>query len=509
MTPLTDSVRLRRAWRGISPVVPLLILAWFLYQPAETRPFDYVDFPENIVVLQDNDGFVAGIRALSEVYANHGRWSPINTASIAAQWTVFGSWTPGWQLTRFILMAVVTALAFKLYRRLGLPAAAALAAVTVLVVSPPAAVGWLRLSTAESLCLLFVTLGCLAALAPAGRSTKVKLSAVLLATVWTKEIATAAFALPLLLAICRQDDGSLGAPRWNRHTLALIGVSAVTLFIGALPVLGTLFSSPSDSFAMRYASTGLSPEDIFGASLAAWIPFAPVPERSMGELLIVGMAFLTLLVIGWREALRPPETRTHRRVLLILAVLVPLLGAAVYAPWPFYLLVYALPFALAGALLPGTATAGLIAAGTPGRVIAAFSIGIVISYGAAQSFNESARTRALHRVVAESVAHMSALHGVDSVFVEVAGSQFDPAGNFGPRFRRYARMLDASWPEVRDIPCGGPTLTGWNFVRLRLNVMCEADGGASDIVARYVRVTWPNPIPRADSVTATFTRGAQ
>jgi hypothetical protein len=504
----TGSVRAPWPRTRLLPVTPLIVLAWLIYQPAEARPFDYVDFPENIVVLRGNDGFIAGFRALSEVYANHGRWSPVTMASLAGQWTVFDSWTPGWQLTRFLVMSVVTTLAYALYRRLGVHVAGAVAAASIMVVSPPAAVGWIRLSTAESLCLLFIALGCHTALSRPTRLTGVKLSLALFATMWTKEIVTAGFVLPVLLLICRRDDESLGMPVLNRQTLGIVGTLALTGLVGAAPILSTLVSAPSDSFAMRYASGGFSLSDVLGGSLAAWLPFFPVPERSPADIFAVAMAFVMLIVIGWREALRPSDTRRHWFAVLFIAVFIPLLGAIVYAPWPSYLLVYALSFALAGALLVGGAASGMKAAGGVARIVSGVFLVTVFSFAAAQAFNESARTRALHKAFAESVIRVAETPGIDSVAMEVHPSQFDPAGNFAPRFPSYAAMLGRQWPSVRDVPCGNYLRTAPGLMRIRFNVMCaDPLNDAVVIHAKHLRFNWPSPIPRTDSVTVSFANG--
>jgi hypothetical protein len=189
------------------------------------------------------------------------------------------------------------------------------------------------------------------------------------------------------------------------------------------------------------------------------------------------------------------------------ALAVPMLGALAFAPWPFYLLVYALPFTLAGSLLAGQAISSLLDARNVERAVSAVGVvclTIVLTFSLAQAANEASRVRALHSAVAEAVVRVAAMRDVDSVLVDVAPGQFDARGNFGPRFKTYASMLGLPWPEVRDVRCGEVQHSRDRILLLRLNLMCPDHVSKPEITARLRRFDWPNPWPRADSVTIAF-----
>ncbi len=483
-------------------LILLIVSAWALYRPELARPFDYVDFPEDILVLQPHEGLREQYETLSQVYAAHGRWKPIANALLAGQWSWFGNWTPGWQLARFAVMVAVLFISFSLFRKLRLGPAGAFAAAAALVVSPPAVMGWLRLSTPEPVGLLLLAIACHVALARAKLAPWL-LALLLLGVMWTKEIMTAAFVVPALLVITSSDNGSLRKFQFDRQRLLMLMPSFLVLVVGSLPILWTWRSSPPDSFASRYASSGISFADIAGGSLAAWLPFAPVPEPSRLALLVVIVAFLVLIVAGWQQALEPDELQGHRRVVLLLALGVPVLGAAMYSPWPFYLLIYALPFVLAGSLLMGQAVSSLSVVRHL-RAISLSCLTIVLTYALAQAANESSRMRALHRAFAESVTRVAAMQNVDTVLVDVAMNQYDSRGNFGPRFKNYARMLGLEWPHVVDVPCARPGALGPRTIQLRLNLMCAIEGTVPSLVERFARFDWPNPRPQRDSITVSF-----
>jgi hypothetical protein len=489
-------------------IVALLILAWCIYLPAQARPFDYVDFPENLKLLRDNDGFANGYRALMRVYADHGRWSPITMLSWAGQWSAFGSWAPGWHFTRFAIMAAIVALALGLYRRIGLSTAGAFAGASLLVVSPAAIPGWIRPSTGEPLAVLWVIIASHIALRRSSPSSSVMLAALMIATMWTKELVATAFVFPLAIALCLAPDGLLQRPRMDPARRRLLGTIAVAFALGSIPIFLTFISAPAGAFTARYSASNVNGIDVVGGMLAAIVPFAPLSTGPGVDLPIVLVVVLLVFILGWIAALKSSATRQPRLLIFGFALLIPLVGGIAYAPWPFYRLVYALPFLLAGSLLFGQAVSAFANAGIWIRVAGLIGVATVLTFSVMQAANDSARTRALHVVFASTVTHVAAMRGVDSVLVEVAANQYDHRGNFGPRFLTYAWMLDLQWPHVRDVPCGPADSGALRRLRIRLNVMCAAPIKSDDqIVARYARFSWPNPWPRRDSVAASIHRG--
>ena len=490
----------------LAPVIILLVVAGLLYRPWVIRPMDYVDFPENVLVMLANDDFVDRFEALTRVYLDHGRWSPVTLASVAAQWTWFEWWTPGWQVVRFLVMSTSIVLAHALVRRLGLTTTGGLASAALLVVSPVAVPAWLRLSTAEPLGVLFLLLASHLALRRRTTFTSWAFATALLGVMWTKEVMTSAFVFPVLLVCLVRESGSLGAPRWTRERWKWLAPAAFVFVIGSIPILWIWMSAPSGAFASQYARGSVSALEIAGATIATWLPFAPIPGEWTLALPIALVAFLGLILLGWHEALQENALRAHRRVLLALAVGVPVIGALFYAPWPFYLLVYALPFMPAGSLLLGQGSSSFTGTGALARLTATACLAIVLTLGLVQAANEASRTHALQQAFAASVHRVGELQGVDTVLVGVALEQFDSRGNFGPRFRTYARMLGLEWPGVRDVPCDALPTNGNNVVVLRLNLMCALPSNSRpSVVAHYTRFAWPNPRPRRDSVAVSLT----
>lgn len=483
----------------LAAIGALLLMAVAIYRPDAPPPFDYVDFPENILTLKAHDGFPARFRALMDVYGEHGRFSPVTLSLLAAQWSWFDWWTPGWYLVRFTVMSGVTGLAYVLFRKLWLTPLGAFAGAALFVVSPPAVVGWTRLSTAEPIGALFLAIACLLAIR-GGRGANGGMALMLLLVMWTKEITTASFLLPWYLA--------LTYPRYARRigvparTWSRVVPSVAALALGSAPVLWTYLRAPSESFAGRYGQAGISPGEMLGSTLAAVLPFAPVVNGDRMEVLLVVSALLLLLLAGWHGAFAARDRRFQPGMLLLPGIGLAVIGALVYAPWPFYLLVYALPFMLGGAMLTGQAVSSLAVSSGLWRLVALLCITIVLSFSYMQAANEASRTRALHSAIATSVTRVATYSNVDTILVTVAPDQFDPRGNFGPRFWLYARALGLHWPPVRDVRCEqAPAAPASGILILHLSTMCPNSTmpqGASAYA--HLRFRWPDPRPASDSV---------
>jgi hypothetical protein len=244
---------------------------------------------------------------------------------------------------------------------------------------------------------------------------------------------------------------------------------------------------------------------IIGSSLMAWLPIIPTPG-DIGPVVLIGVAML-LIAAGWLTVWRQRERRAHHAVVLVAALGMPVIGAIAYAPWPFYIVIYALPFLSGGALLLGQAVSGLSASGRLDRAIAAFCLVPIATFASLTAANASDRAVALHGAIATSVQRVAEAASIESVLVAVAEDQYDPRGNFGPRFPLYARMIGVEWPPVRDVTCEearGSARRG--ILVLTLSEMCPGEmPGDTMIVFKYSRYDWPDPIPHPDSVTVALT----
>lgn len=484
-----------------------LLVAWAVYRPDLSHSLDYVDFPDNILVLKAHHGFLARLGALIDTYREHGRFNPITVAVAAAQWSWFEWWAPGWHLVRFVVMVGVAAFAYLFFLALRFTRSGAFAGAAMFVVSPPAVIGWTRLSTAEPLGTLFLVVACLLALHPRKRGARWGLALLLLLVMWTKEIMAAAFLLPAFLVLASDHDLRTGESRLS-HARRMVLPLCSAFLLGATPIIWTYLAAPAGSFASSYGSPGVALVDLLGSTVTALLPFLPVADQGGTIASFVLVALILLVLAGWKLAPRSSTVGLPHRTVLLLALGVPMLGALAYAPWPAYLLIYALPFMIGGAMLLVHAVSLLDRARGLPRILGATGLAIILSFSLAQAANDARRTRALISAVAASVARVAAVPGIDSVLVMVAPEQFDPRNYFGVRLSVYARARDLQWPPFRDVPCHrAPVDPPDRILVLRFSVMCAdpIQGGAASSFP-YGRHEWPDPRSRMDSIRVDIVR---
>lgn len=496
--------RLRWGRDGAAIVVLVLIAAW-IYRPWEPTVHDYVDFPEMLQRFRTTRGFHTGYQELTQMQAQAGRWSPVTIALSAAQWTWFGWDAVAWHSVRFVVLSLGTAMAYTLYRRLGLDVIASLVAASLIIVGPGATMGWTRIGTPEPVGMLFLLGGAHLALSPWSGRTRWGIAVMLLGTIWSKEMMVAAWALPAWIAyfaIRRRSDSRV------RTLISAFTPSAIVAAIGLIPMVRAFLDAPPGAFATRYGSGAFPSIENLGAVVTAMLPFAPGGVESEATSGIPLLALFVLLVAGWSEVFREPRDRSLVGEWLAIALSMPMIGAAAYGPWPYYQLIYGLPFLLGGALLIGVATTSLMERGGWHRAVALTTGIIVLSYSILQAANDSSRTRAVQRAVLETVLHVTDLPTIDTALVAVAANQFDPAGNFGIRFGLYARALSTRWPEIRDIRCdaiSGPVPE--RQIVIVISAMCAPPAQAPVLVVERRRFRWPNPRSRRDSVSVSILHG--
>jgi hypothetical protein len=483
-------------------ILLLVLMAAWIYRPWEPAVHGYVDFPELLDRLEATRGFRAAFWETTEAQAQAGRWSPVSIALIAAQWTRFGWEAAAWHGVRFVVLGLSTAMAYGLYRRLGLTVVGSFLAASLVVVAPGATMGWTRMSTPEPVGMLFLLGGAHIALRPWSAGARWGMAIMLLGTMWSKEMMVAAWALPVWIAyfaIKTRSDSPI------RTLVSAFIPSAILFAVGLIPMVRAFLTAPPGAFATQYGSGTFPSIENLGAVMTAILPFPPGGVESEATGGIPQLALTILLVAGWGEVFRARGDRSRGSERLAVGLSMPVIGAIAYSPWPYYQLPYALPFLLGGALLTGVAASALIERRGGHRVMGLTCAIIVLSYSILQAANDASRTRAVERAFVETVLRVPQLPAVDTVLVAVAPNQFDPAGNFGVRFGHYAGALNIRWPEIRDIRCDAiPNPVPERQIVIIMSAMCAAPEDARALAVERRRFRWPYPQLRRDSVSVSI-----
>jgi hypothetical protein len=485
-----------------------ILVGWTIYRPDVERPFHILDFSEFLPLLQSAPGVGARFTALTEYYADQGRLNLVPYAAIAVKYTLFGTWSPGWQLARAALMLTLVGLAFAFLRRVGASRAGAIVGAAFFLVAPPAAEGWIRLTMAEPLGAAFILAMSLRA-ARFQRAVRWTREVVLLglgavAVLLTKELLAPALLLPVTLALTMRDSGVLGLPAPSRRNVVLLltvaGVALATLWPMAL-----LFERARPaSFAAEYGARFQSPGDVAFNLMYAFLPFDFAATRSVAVFLFTAVLSLVLILGGWGVGFLQPQERGRGRWLLAIAVFVPLCGVLAYLPWPAYQGFYALPYLTGLSLLAGTSVTWVerYARGGLSFVLAGWGALLLLATSAAQA--RAARTDATQRLTDAVVRDVARLPGIDSVIVPARNTPVQSWQGLGPTLERFASATGRPWPPTRGATCPPPDLQARpRSAFVFFAAQCPwSGGGAAAVTLRYRRFDWPAFRAVTDSVRA-------
>lgn len=477
------------------------------YRPHVVWPFDVIDFSEFLPLLEQHDSFVSRLGALDAYYAQHGRFNVLQYAGTVMRWMAFGDWTPGWQLTRMVVMLGVIGSCGMLLRRLGASRLGAAAGAAFFLLAPPASTAWVRLTTAEPLATLIVIAMTLRALGFQERRrwgpdvvVQAGGAAVLLLL---KEMFLPLLLLPLLAALVRCDGGRWRFAPVSRRSIVLVASVACACLVVAIPILLIYRSAPATGYVSLLGVRWMSP----GTIVAVWLPLLlPFPSLAGGISLVWFVAMVSwfaIMVVGWGGLLRTADGRRFWLPWLVLCLAWPLIGVAIYAPWPVYASFYAIPYLLGPAALLAFALTSVqrhAAHGTRLSSAAVAAIGLLCLTEAHQSGGR----RHANQVAADRlIEHVAGIDGIDSVFfASVNQNRLDWTGP-GQTMARHATATHRPWPPTAGMPCDTAAVQPRpRTVLIWYSYRCTPGRGPVRVSEIYRYVEWRRWQIGADTITA-------
>lgn len=507
----TTSTRDRsRAASALFALAAILII-WTVYRPDRVRPLDFLDFGEFVPLLKLKQGWWAQLAAVVDYnLTQHGRVNIVQVIAAVLKWKVFGNWTPGWQLAQAATMGGVVVLSWLLLRRLGATAFGAAVGASIFLFAPAAARGWIRVTVAEPV-------GMIAVLGLALRATQFQQRARWTRDVWwfvlgtlfvlqTKELMAPALLIPLTLALTMQTNGFLSRPQWSRRNVILVVAVGIATIVTLIPLAFVYLNASSIAFASQYGSGSQSLGGLIVIWLSTLVPFVVVPSRPSVMWAGAVTGFLGIIASGWWIASHNPAYRSNARRLFGGSIVIPLLGALAYAPWPLYEERYSFPYLVGACVLLGLSASytqrelrgGLFAGATAWLFVFAFGL----SNAAAQASRADATQRAVDRVV-NTVATQP---GLDSVLVGTIGESKPAWIGIGPTLFRLAEATDRPWQPTRDVRCVEVESLRESRSRLAIVAFASSCGQIASptlrLAERYRFIDWTTWEVRSDSVQA-------
>jgi hypothetical protein len=456
----TDSAASTRMIRALVLFAGAAGMAFLLYRPDTNVPFEIVDFSETLPILTTGEDFAQRFLGLFRYYLDHGRAAIGLSAGLAAKWTVFEWWTPGWQWTRFAVGLTIATLAWFLLRRLGASKTGATFGASLFIVSETAAHGWIRPALNEPFgMVLLLSASLLATSYQSSERPRVLAGAiaVLLASmIMVKETLVAATFFPVALALSRGADGLLAMPVRSARNSTLLLCCSVAVFLVSLPVLWAITQSAPDGYARQFGDPGeMLSNTVFGV-LPAMVPFTPVSQPSGWATTVADVAWLVLLMAGLRNTSNDPAIRRHTHVLLVLALGLPLARVAVYLPWPLQFPYYSIPYSLGIVILAALGVTAHSKSGVATRFLGLSAAVFVVLYAASTSAALASRqfaSRGLTDSLVTALHELERTDAADTIFLAVARGKEQAWTGLGPTLARFGDATDRPLPPIVERLC--------------------------------------------------------
>ncbi len=491
--------------------VGTVLIIWAVYRPDRVRPLDMLDFGEFVPLLKVTHGMWAQLAVMVDYnLTQHGRVNMVQVIAAVLKWRVFGVWTPGWQLAQAATMGVVIVQSYVLLRRLGASPFGSLVGASIFLFAPAAARGWIRVTMAEPV-------GMMAVLALALRATRFQERTRWSRDVWwfalgtlfvlqTKELMAPALLIPLILALSIQADGSLSRPHWTRRNVILVIAVGTAITATLIPLAVVYIKASSNAFASQYGSGSQTLGGLIAIWLSTLVPFNVVPERPSVMWAAAVAAFIGILASGWWIASHSSVDRSNARRLFAASIVIPILGALAYAPWPMYEERYSFPYLLGSCVLLGISASYLQREVREGLLAGTAAWLCIFVFGLSNAAAQVSRADAAQRTVEDVVSTLAIHPGLDSVLVGTIGEARPAWIGIGPTLFRLAKATDRPWQPTRDVRC--VEVESLRKLRTRLAIVAFASycGEIAPprlrLSERYRFIDWTTWRVRSDSIQA-------
>jgi hypothetical protein len=443
----------------------LVAAAWlgaalYVYQPWDLLPFDIWDYQEFLPVIRSKDSVIEQFDALAQYYAGHGRANLALYASMVAQWHWFGDATAGWQILRFVVMALNVGLVWILLYRLGLSWFAAAAGAGLFLAGWPAYRSWVQV-LGEQQALTALVLAALVALRyQTARRWGWRVAAIvaLLGFVMLSKEVLSILAIPiLLLACCWREQHGFGALELSRRNVTLC-LAALALATGVVAFLYYVRTRPEAvGYGMAYGQGAISVSRFTDNLMATVLPFWRPGDLPLRALFPPNILFVVVVVLGWSVLFRSSSSARRSLRLLGWILLFPVLGVLAYLPWPKFDSFYALASFLGSAMLLGVAVSSLEARGGIDRMVVRSASVLIVFFLSVSTQRANASSLTSLRLNVALARHLPALATSDSVIIVGPRSGPRRLPVRGTDLRRYARVMgyatEQELPLVVDLTC--------------------------------------------------------
>jgi hypothetical protein len=489
-----------------------VVAATIIYQPWAPTPFDIIDFSEFLPFLYENNSIHERFGAFVSYFVGQGRFDLLSYLLIIWKWSFFGSNVIGWQVARFIEMCGVVAAVYLLLRRLGSERWGSVFGASLFIVAQAATPAWIRLTMGEPFGLLAIIGASLIATryqeTARWRSAAVAIALLMTATLLAKEMLAAFVPFVLVLACTSGAEGEwlpFRLTKRNAWLAVMLGVGTLAVLV---PVAVVALRASAGAYVSDYGTGVPSFDRLLYAFTVILLPVSGWFEPHVPfTRLAAGLIFSTIAATGLLLAHGAPALRRKWTPLSVGALLLVVVGAVIYLPWPYFQNFYGLPFLLGPALLLALAITATEKRLPRWRWIVYAGGLAIFCQGATAATHESRAAIAARRINGALAKDFARYPTADSIVVAMRYLTAQSWQGRGATLGRYARAVSPgqSIPRVSDALCTATLPMLRNGVGNAVLITYSDQCGQFPVQARSIRyyytyLEWPTMTSSRDSL---------
>jgi hypothetical protein len=234
----------------------------------------------------------------------------------------------------------------------------------------------------------------------------------------------------------------------------VVSAVAIGTLTASIPVLLAIVRMKGEGYATLFGG-GSSLSRIAEIAQRMLVPW-PVAQAGEGPVLMLpAVLFVLAIVLGFRAARSVPGWEPHARRATMLGLTLPILGTALYAPWPVYWPPYGLPFLFGSGLVLAIAVTSAEGRSPRSALVARVTAVLCVALVIAPSVHRARRLAARQEVSAGLAMRLLEHRGVDSTIVALVIPPRSALVGIGPALREYAIAMrpGSVVPPARDAQC--------------------------------------------------------
>jgi hypothetical protein len=438
----------------------LITICAFVYRPWNAPHLPLTDFGIFLEARGTSHNFFSQYAGVASYYMGEGRACLITFLYMVLGGAAFGTWSPGWHWTYFVLNSVAIVLAWTFLVRIGISRVTGFVVLALWAMMQPTAELWYR-PAGEAVALIFFIIALGQALNFAEsedwRRRAMIIAACAAGIILSKEMLVVLLPAGWLFSRLKVQNGLWSWAQWSnrdRYLLLLVGGVVIALMI---PVAYVMTHAHTASYAGQYGLSSIRLSSLLDRMELTLIPAEPRLHWLGGFVSDPAWTLVRVLPnLAWIAVIVVCGAAAHKRKIVwpaAFGLLWAMSGVLAYLPWPGQGAFYMMPFAAGTMFLAAHALNGPLSHKNKNRrpvFLVGAALIVIASIEARSTVNQHRLRASLNSRVIETIAK----HGDARLLIAAVPKPLAGTGGWANHLRGFGNVdKGIAFAEWRDVKC--------------------------------------------------------